>query len=175
MQKLLFKSALTAFLLLSAVPFLSAQYHTVFKTNPLSLLLGKANLTYEHVLDDQASLIGEISYRYRLFGEDVTSLGLGAGYRYYFTHEQRPAPEGFYGQPQLGLTFGRVADEGSFVIAQLGAEAGYQWVWPSNFVLDLGLGFNFGRLSGRAEDYSFAKGRLWLPLPSLTLAVGYAF
>ena len=148
--------------------------NNVIKTNPLGLAFGNFNATYERVFGTTSSLIIKGQYMYKLLGADVSLAGGGLGYRYYFTHAKKPVPAGFYINPQASFAFGSVTnDAGEKYTAStmaFGAELGYQWVWESGFVLDLGIG----------PMYTIAKGgtsedELKGIMPSLTLAIGYAF
>lgn len=147
----------------------------VVKTNPLGLAFGNLNATYERVLSESSSLNISASYFYGFAGIDVNSIGVGAGWRYFFTHKKKPVPAGFYVQPQVALSFGSVTDdfddEFNYSTFGVGAEIGYQWVWDSGFVLDLGIGPMYTTYTGDGADEFDANGIL----PSATLAIGYAF
>ena len=110
---------------------------------------------------------------YELFGVKVNTGGIGAGYRYYFTHEKKEVPSGFYVTPQASLALGKTEGDASFTSFAIGAEIGYQWAWESGFTLDLGIGPNYTTISGDVEDEDFdTTSRI---LPSVTLAIGFAF
>jgi hypothetical protein len=115
---------------------LNAQSNVV-KTNPLGLAFGNFNATYERVLGTSSSLLVRGQYMYKLLGVDVSLAGAGLGYRYYFTHAKKPVPGGFYINPQVALSFGKVNDdtEGNYSASTVGfgAELGYQWVWGKWF------------------------------------------
>src|SRR5690606_3382532 len=144
----------------------------VVKTSPLALAFGNFNASYERAISSSSSVNLSANYQYRLFGVDVNALGLGAGWRYYFTHAKKPVPAGFYVQPQAGVSFGNVGDA-NYTRMGFGAEVGYQWVWESGFVLDLGVGPQYSVLSGEIDDIDFdSDGGIG---PSATLAIGYAF
>jgi hypothetical protein len=165
------KILLTAVTVFAFTAMASAQSQVV-KTNPLGLAFGNFNVTYETVLNSSSSLNLSANYRYRLLGVDVSSFGAGVGWRYFFTHAKKPVPAGFYVMPQAIINFGSV-DDFNYTALGFGAEIGYQWVWDSGFVLDLGLGPMYRILSGEYEDIGFDGGSgVW---PSATLAVGYAF
>ncbi|KAA3640558.1 MAG: DUF3575 domain-containing protein, partial [Bacteroidetes bacterium] len=168
MKKVLFLFAFALFAI-----GLNAQSN-VIKANPIGLAFGNFNATYEKVLNDASSVLVKGSYRYSLFGIDVSTFGIGAGYRFYITNKNKPAPGGFYVQPQASFSGGSVGDSGaSYTSFGVGAELGYQWVWDSGFVLDLGLGPNYTVLSGEVDD--FGRDSAGGILPSATLAIGYAF
>jgi hypothetical protein len=152
---------------------MSQERTKVVKTNPLGLAFGNFNVTYEKVLNSKSSVLFHAQYMFELLGVDVNTGGLGVGYRYYFTHENKEVPSGFYVQPQTSFGFGSVEDDANFTTVSLGAELGYQWAWPSGFTLDLGIGPNYTVISGDVDDVDFdtTSGII----PSATLAIGFAF
>lgn len=171
----------TLTLILALFSAAQAQQH-VIKTNPIGLAIGNFNGTYERVLNDKSSVLVSANYLYRLFGIDVSSLGAGVGYRYYLTHGKKAVPTGFYLQPQIGFGAGAITatreDEEQrirYYTFSLGAEIGYQWSWESGFTLDLGLGPNITTFRGDVMAEDFGRSSLTTPLPSMTVAVGYAF
>ena len=145
----------------------------VIKTNPLGLAFGNFNVTYETVISESSSLLFDASYMYKLFGVEVNTFGVGAAYRYYFTHASKELPTGFYVNPQAGISFGSTEGDVGFTAFSVGAEVGYQWSWDSGFTLDLGIGPNYTTISGDVEEVDFDSTSGILP--SATLAVGYAF
>lgn len=151
---------------------LNAQSNVV-KTNPLGLAFGNFNATYERVLGTSASVLIKGKYMYKLLGVEVNLVGGGAGFRYYFTHAKKPVPGGFYINPQVQFATGSVTDDDGEKLSAstfgFGAEIGYQWVWESGFVLDLGIGPMYTTAKGESdEDLSGI-------MPSATLAIGFAF
>ena len=148
--------------------------NNVIKTNPIGLAFGNFNATYERVLGTSASIILKGQYMYKLLGEEVNLAGAGLGFRYYFTHAKKPVPGGFYINPQVAFAFGSVTDEDDFEYSAktiaFGAEIGYQWVWESGFVLDLGIGpmYTIVKADGSENDFDGI-------MPNATLAIGYAF
>jgi hypothetical protein len=136
---------------------------TTLKTSPGALAFGFFNACYEKVVSDKASF--QISgLAFFGFGDfEGTAFGVGAGYRMYVTKKE--APRGFYIMPQAGVTFG----EGASAI-NVGADLGYQWVWDSGFVLDIGVGPNY--YIGLADDVDDAFDGI---IPRVILAVGYAW
>lgn len=146
----------------------------VIKTNPLGLAFGNFNATYERVFGTTSSLLVRGQYMYKLLGADVSLAGAGLGYRYYFTHANKPVPGGFYINPQASFSFGKITDdldeEYSATTMGFGAEIGYQWLWDSGFVLDLGIGPMYTIAKG-ANSENDLKGIF----PSATLAIGFAF
>jgi len=171
MKKLFFVFGL---LLLMAGGLRAQAYDNVIKTSPIGLAFGNFNATYERVISESSSVLVSANYVYQFLGIDVNTVGLRGAYRYYFTHEKKDVPTGFYVNPQIGVSFGS-ADDFSYGTFTLGAEVGYQWAWDSGFVLDLGIGPNYTSLTGDADAIGFdAEGGSAI-LPSATLAIGYAF
>jgi hypothetical protein len=153
---------------------LSAQSN-VIKTNPLGMAFGNFNATYERVLGTTSSILIRGQYMYKLLGVEVNLAGFGLGYRYYFTHAKKTVPGGFYINPQVAFAFGSLTnvldEEVSANTIGFGAELGYQWAWPSGFVLDLGIGPMYTFATGSGPDAETITGIM----PSATLAIGYAF
>jgi len=153
---------------------LSAQSNVV-KTNPLGMAFGNFNVTYERVLGTTSSILVRGQYMYKLLGVEVNLAGFGLGYRYYFTHAKKAVPGGFYINPQVAFAFGSLTnvldEEISANTIGFGAELGYQWAWPSGFVLDLGIGPMYTFATGSGPDAETITGIM----PSATLAIGYAF
>jgi hypothetical protein len=151
---------------------LNAQSNVV-KTNPLGLAFGNFNATYERVLGSSSSILVKGQYMYKLFGVEVNLAGGGLGYRYYFTHAKKQVPGGFYINPQVTFAFGSVTNDANETYSAstvgFGAELGYQWVWESGFVLDLGIGPMYTSAKGEGDD------DLSGIMPSATLAIGFAF
>ena len=152
--------------------FMSVQAQSnVIKANPITLAFGNFNATYEKVLNESSSFLIGGRYTYKIFGVSVNLGGLTVGYRYYITHNKKPVPAGFYVQPQAGVGFG-----GDILRLSLGAEIGYQWVWDSGFVLDLGIGPQYYNFRYNGDDDLFADDDIGGGvLPSATLAIGFAF
>ena len=145
-------------------------YTSVIKTSPLALAFGNFNATYEKVLNEKSSVLFSANYIFSLFGVDVNAGGVGAGYRHYFTYKKKDVPTGFYVQPQVGLGFG--AD---ILTVGIGAEIGYQWAWESGFVLDLGIGPQYTYFNYNGDDDDLFDDDAGGILPTLTLAIGYAW
>jgi hypothetical protein len=167
------KKLILSFVFVAMAFGLNAQSN-VIKTNPLALAFGNFNATYERVLSTSSSLLVRGQYMYKLLGADVSLAGAGLGYRYYFTHAKKPVPGGFCITPQVQFAFGKITDdmdeEYSASTVAFGAEVGYQWVWESGFVLDLGIGPMYTIAKGGDSEDSLSG-----IMPSATLAIGYAF
>ena len=163
----------TAVLCLCFIFAANAQEQAI-KVNPLGLAFGNFNATYEKVLNDKSSVLISANYQYQLLGVDVNSFGLGLGWRYYITNKKKPVPAGFHVTPQIGANFGSV-DDFNYNTYVIGAEIGYQWVWDSGFLLDLGIGPGFYFFSGDYEDVGFDTDGSSFIGPIGTLAIGYAW
>lgn len=142
----------------------------IIKTSPLALAFGNLNVTYERVLNEKSSFLVKANYIYQIFGVDVNAGGLAAGWRYYFTHAKKDVPAGFYINPEVEVGFAS-----DFTNFGVGAELGYQWVWDSGFVLDIGLGPKYYNFSYSGDDDDLFDDDAGGIGPSLTLALGYAF
>lgn len=171
MKKLFLISGL---LLLMAGGLRAQAYDNVIKTSPIGLAFGNFNATYERVISESSSVLVSANYFYQFLGVDVNTVGFGGAYRYYFTHAKKDVPTGFYVNPQLGVSFGSSGDS-SYGTFSIGAEVGYQWAWDSGFVLDLGIGPSYTNLTGDFEDIGFDADGGGAVLPSVTIAIGYAF
>lgn len=144
----------------------------IIKTNPLGLAFGNFNATYERVLGSSSSFLIRGQYMYKLFGLEVNLPGGGLGFRYYFTHANKPVPSGFNINPQISYLSGSTTEDDekySATVFGFGAELGYQWVWESGFVLDLGIGPMYYSSKSEGEEKLGGIG------PSVTLAIGFAF
>ena len=157
-----------------ALAFSMSAQNNVIKTNPLGMAIGYFNATYERVLGTSSSVLISGQYTYKLLGTEVSFAGFGLGYRYYITHTKKPVPGGFYINPQVAFSFGSVTDDDDNKYdaksVGFGAEIGYQWVWASGFVLDLGIGPMYSNVTGGNGEEGI-KGIM----PSATVAIGYAF
>ena len=122
---------------------------------------------------------------FKLGSIKYSSYGGGLQYRYYFSE----AIKGWYGAGVAGLQSGSVEDEGfdfgggfgstessetNFSAFNLGARAGYQWVWGSGFTFDLNLGIAYSTFS-YDDDTNFTGLRASGILPTGSLALGYSF
>jgi len=138
----------------------TAQYKNVIKSNPVTLAFGDFNATWERVINDKNSYTLTFNLITGAITDDFSILALTAGYKYYFTHRKVGVPEGFYVRPLAGIVVG----DGEFA-GRVAGQLGYQWIWKSDFALDLGLGPQFILGDELSEG----------PLPSFFAAVGYAF
>ncbi|MDX1683649.1 MAG: DUF3575 domain-containing protein [Saprospiraceae bacterium] len=151
------------------ISLVSSAQSNVVKTGPVSLAFGNINVRYEKVLNESSSIQVKGNYWLNFGDEDVQLYGGGVGWRYFFTHAKKPVPAGFYIMP-----FAEAGGGTGFTRFGFGAELGYQWVWDSGFVLDLGLGPCYVIINDdNADDLDF--GSVDGILPTFTTAIGYAF
>ena len=165
------------FIFLQTLPLFSQDEgpKSVIKTNPFGLAFGNFNVAYEKVLNRSSSLQFKGRYTYRFLGLKVNVAGLGAGYRYYLTQSRKPAPGGFYINPELAINSGSSGSirYGTFVI---GGEIGYQIASRKGVAFDVGIGPKYTTFFGSYEELDFnGVSSTGVLLPGLTVAVGYAF
>lgn len=155
----------------------SQDFTNVIKTSPIGLAFGNFNATYEKVLNTKSSVLFSASYMYKLLGADISAGGVGAGYRYYFTHAKRVVPTGFWVMPEADFAFGSVKDANdkkkSITTFSAGAQIGYQWAWDSGFTLDLGIGPHYTIINGDVDNTEISSKNSITP--AATLAIGFAF
>lgn len=144
---------------------------SIIKTSPGALAFGVLNACYEKVLSPKGSFEISGSYFYKLAGIDVSSFGLGAGYKAYVTSKE--SPRGFYIMPNVGFSRGSTAGDVSFGQFNIAALLGYQIIGGSGFTFDGGIGPSYSAFSGDADNAGFDGGSGILP--QIRLAVGYAW
>ncbi|MEP6675728.1 MAG: DUF3575 domain-containing protein [Ferruginibacter sp.] len=150
----------------------------VIKINPLGLLFGSANVSFERVLNEKSSLQVDVAFGgLSVGGVKYTNLGAGLDYKYYVSNS-KSAPEGFYVQPGVGFYSVKVKDPTETVTGSgftIKGIVGNQWVWNSGFSLDLFGGVNYyagGKIKGNnGVEYTKFSGAL----PALGVSLGYAF
>ncbi len=143
----------------------------VIKINPIALAFGNFNLAYQRGLSDATALQIGANYWYRIFGEEVSGVGIRGAYHFFITNKVKPAPEGFYIGPQL--SYNSLTDKEtkeSVNAIGVGVMLGYQWIWKSGVTLDLGAGpmYQFANETTTGVSYEGF-------LPNITIAVGYNF
>jgi hypothetical protein len=147
----------------------------VIKVNPISLAFGNINLSYQRALGASHAVQIGGNYWYKIFGAEVTGVGVRGAYQFFLTSRTKTAPEGFYIGPQVSynslkerITEGE--SQASVSAFGVGAMLGYQWVWNSGLCLDLGIGpiYQFASESETGTSYEGF-------LPNVTIALGYNF
>jgi hypothetical protein len=162
------KNFLLFLMLIGLSPLLKSQNATI-KTSPLALAFGSLNACYEKMLNEKSSFEISGNYVYKVFGVEVNSGGLGAGYRAYLT--KKDGPRGLYIMPNAGFNIGSSGDF-SYNTITGGLLLGYQIAAGSGFVFDAGAGPNYTILGGDYEEIGFDReGGV---LPSIRLAIGYS-
>ena len=155
-----------------------SDFKNVVKVNPLGLLFGTANVSFEHVLTEKSAVQGNLQFGSISFlGVKYTNIGAGVDYKFYLSHT-KTAPNGFYASPGIGFYSTTIKDgSGSFkgAGAIIKGVVGNQWAWESGFALDLFGGINYfagSKITGSGgTTYSKFSGAL----PALGVSLGYAF
>ena len=179
MKKIILSTAILAVTLVSiAQRKADTEFKNIVKFNPLGLLLGNANLSYEYVLTEKSAAQLNVQFGARSAGTTkYTFVGAGVDYKFYLSHT-KAAPKGFYASPGAGFYSITVKDgtqkyNGSGAI--LKGTIGNQWVWGSGFALDVFGGVNYfagSRIKGAGSvEYNVFSGLL----PSIGVSLGYAF
>jgi hypothetical protein len=187
---------------LISAPAFAVQKKASVTTNPFSLMFGIMGLEGNFAVGDSVSIPASLSY---FSYEDTTDLvgfyeetgtisiiGLGTGLRYYW---QGNAINGWYlggiiNMNILSLDYEKkyyggaeYTGSASASVIGMGFLIGYQAIWESGFTLDAGLGMTKYTLpdfdveaeasGGATKDETFEG--VSLTLPSIKLALGYAF
>ena len=147
----------------------------VVKANPLGLIFGNANISYERALGNHSSIVFAPSFGFlKLNDLKYSTFGLGAEYRFYLSGSKM-APKGTYVAPGVSFQFGKVkSDVSETNLTGFGGKAviGRQWVFESGFTLDLQGGIQYTSFSFEGDIGASAfKG----VLPTLGLGLGYAW
>lgn len=151
----------------------------VIKANPLGLLFGSANVSYERAFGEKSAIqINAAFGGLSVGGVKYTNIGGGVDYKYYVSNS-KTAPEGFYVSPGVGFYSVKVKEVGGTSVSGSGAivkaVVGNQWIWNSGFTLDLFGGINYyagGKIKGNGgAEYAKFNG----VLPALGVSLGYNF
>ena len=156
---------------LSVTANAQAEFPNVIKINPISLAFGNFNLSYQRGLSDASAIQVGANYWYRIFGEEVSGVGVRGAFQFFITNRVKPAPEGFYIGPQIA--YNSLTDKDSdekLSTFGVGLMLGYQWIWDSGVALDLGAGpmYQFAEETTSGTSYQGF-------LPNITIAIGYNF
>lgn len=174
------KTIFSAIIALASFGTLNAQ-ENIIKANPLAILGGTDLISYERALGDQTSILvsGAIG-GFKFSSIQYKTYGGGLQYRYYFNEVfdgwYVTGDAGFQGgtteiEDLIGL--GTSGDEISFTAFNIGARAGYQWLWSSGISFELNLGLGYRSFNYDTDDLSLLKASGILP--SGSLAIGYSF
>ena len=184
------KKIILSAIAIMTIGFANAQENSI-KANPLSALFGGNDLvSFEHKIADKGTLALGLGYSSLTVGETTyADYGAELQYRFYF----EDAFKGWYAGPNVGYSAGSVKSEYlSFygnggtktyedkrTKLQIGARAGYQWVFGSGFTLDLNLGlaynkytYNFGDTTNESLQSGYKASGI---LPNFGLGLGYTF
>ncbi len=125
-------------LIITVISFNFANAQTkVIKANPLGLAFGIANAGYEFSTTDSQSLTVSGLY---FNVSDITGVGLGAEYRFYFDGE---AIQGWHAGPGFGYFSLKDNADTTASITSLSGEVGHQWIFGEHFALDLFAGYSY--------------------------------
>jgi len=147
---------------------------SIIKTNPIGLMFGSINLTYERALSQSTSFQIGGNFFNKILGIPVSGIGVNVGYRYYITNATKPSPEGFYIGP--ALSYNSLTESSTDVTVStvgVGAIIGYQWVFKSRVTLDLGAGPTYIMGVGSTTTTTIASFEGFAP--NLSFAVGFNF
>ncbi|WP_423149176.1 DUF3575 domain-containing protein [Rubrolithibacter danxiaensis] len=131
------------------------EVNNTFKINPLSALLRVGSVFYERKVADNGSLQLGVAYTgLKLDDTKFTGLALTPEYRYF---PKANALSGVYLAPFLRYQNYKLKEndnKGSYSSFGGGALIGRQWVFKSNFTLDLFFGpsFNSGKYKAESGD-----------------------
>lgn len=140
------------------------QKQNVITTNPLGLVQGVIDLSYERVLSPGWSIV--IDPRF-MFGE-ASGIGVIAGIRRYISPT---APKGFFiggsgvlASVSVGLVSGRAYG--------FGGDIGYKWILQNGFAIEAGLGLKFVSTTVSFLWYSYTGSGI---VATYLFGLGYAF
>ena len=165
-----------------AVGFTAYAQKNVVKANPLGLVFGVADFSYERAISDKTSFEIGVSYS----GADVTTpsekistsaIGGEGKFKFYFSSD-KDAPRGWYAAPFASYSVASASDNAGIDVGYStfsgGALAGYQWVFgggDSGFALDLNFGAQYMSVSATENTTVSIDGFL----PRLGVSLGYAW
>lgn len=171
MKAKLFKLAF-AFLCCFGCASLSAQ--SIIKANPLGLAFGVLNASYEKFTSDNSSFTLRANFYSRgVGGFRYTGFGVGGGYRWYISDNERP--KGLYVGPIANVGFLGANDDfiGNYTLITVGGIIGYQLKLSDRFTMEFSAGPTYGVITGGNFDDDFdAFGGGTLPFISIA-TVGY--
>lgn len=169
------KKVLLFVLALSFVNFAKAQ-ESVVKVNPLGLVIGVFNVSYERAINEKGAFeVGANYFNWKNL--DLSGMGGEVAYRFYFS-KNNDAPEGIYGAPFVNVnsmkykyTNSSLVDKDDSAIGfGGGVKGGYQWIFDSGLALDLFFGYGYTSVKFDEANYDYSGG-----VPRLGVALGYNF
>jgi len=151
----------------------SPDFKRVVSVNPLGLVLGVGNVSYEWVIKPDFSGVGNLSFSFaKSGGWNWSAFGGGGGVKKYLKPE---APQGLWYGGEGGLLIYSAEYLGirsSSTFISLGGLVGYKWIVKEGFTIEPqgGLYLSLGSLEILGEG---------MPLgaisPGIGLNIGYAF
>ena len=154
----------------------SAQTKTnMITVNPLGLVIGWIGLDYEKSIGPNTT-IGILPYFWSPHGIDITVAGGSIAANFY----SKSAFHGFFVRPSVGIgfaswkyttldiNFNEISTNSSLVAFEVGALAGYRWLFQSGFSIGLGGGVTWTGGSYTGIDFGGVG-------PSLLFDLGWAF
>ncbi len=134
-------------------PLAAAEKTRSISTNPLGLIFGAFNATYQHGIGPGNATVGASYYSFTLLDTTISGFGVSGGYRYHWKSKDASITGPFAGPvlslgslsmktSYIGLN-GTEELKGSTTFFEIGAIAGYQWVW-SSFTTALYGGYSVG-------------------------------
>ncbi len=177
MKKVL--SLLLVIILAASVSFAQESETTkknVIKVNPLNLIFGGINISYERVLFPSGALQVGLTFSsaevtVNTTSERITGIGGSVGYRWYFGGS-KDAPEGWYAMPRFQFSSLSDGSGNGINTTSIGAVAGYQWIWDGGFALDVFLGAQNTSFSTKGDVSGVSINGI---LPVIGVALGYSF
>ncbi len=154
-MKKLFLTALTIFIFNH-----SHAQSKIIKTNLLGLSLGFIDLSFETTIkNNNTAMLSIVSYS----KNQTSGYGTSVNYNYYFEdHVLR----GWHVGPYIGI-LGLKNNESSLTSFLLGVSSGHQWVFDSNFTLDVFA--KFGLTTGNTDKVNYSPNGL-----TLGVSLGYS-
>lgn len=160
---------------------MNAQENLV-KVNPIAILGGTDLVSYERALSDNTSFMVSGAVGGFKFGTiRYKSVGAGLQYRYYFDE----VLSGWYAAGDVGYqngttefddVFGGTTTEDiDFSNFNVGARAGYQWIYSSGFSFELNFGLGYRSFNYDSDNTTGLDLKASGILPSGSLALGYSF
>ncbi len=138
------------------------KYNQSISANPLGLVFGVFNATYEQQIAPKNSFTINGSY---FTYNDWTAGSIGGSYRFYLLQEDVRAIQGFSFGPMAQIAFWSWGGPGSYsydggTVFYIGAEAAYKWVFSGGFVVEPSIALRFGvnQLEGLGGFSSYGIG-----------------
>jgi hypothetical protein len=151
------------------------------KANPLAFFGGTDLLSAEVKIGENSTASAGLGLAgYKIAGSKYSSVGGELQYRYYF----KEALHGWYAGAKVGYLSGKVklnnffseeSNETNYSAFNVGAKAGYQWIFGSGFTLDLNLGAAYSSFKYDDNSGDFSSLKASGILPNIGFGLGFAF